>query len=58
MSGADLREIVQRTLGETARQEGYRQQTDLVETQDLLCVLEEYRKIKGVVEKIRYGQYL
>jgi len=29
-----------------------------VETQDLLRVIEEYRKIKEVVEKIRYGQYL
>jgi len=30
----------------------------LVETQDLLRVIEEYRKFKEVVEKIRYGQYL
>ncbi len=58
MSGADLAEIVQRTLEEKARLEGYGQQPTLVETQDLLRVIEEYRKIKEVVEKIRYGQYL
>jgi ATP-dependent 26S proteasome regulatory subunit len=58
MSGADLHEIVQRTLEEKARQEGCGEQPGLVETQDLLRVIEEYRKIKEVVEKIRYGQYL
>lgn len=58
MSGADLYEIVQRTLEEKARLEGYGQVPGLVETQDLLRVIEEYRKIKEVVEKIRYGQYL
>lgn len=58
MSGADLSEIVQRTLEEKARLEGCGQQPGLVETQDLLRVIEEYRKIKEVIEKIRYGQYL
>ena len=58
MSGADIREIIQRTLEEKARLEGSGQQPDLVETKDLLRVIEEYRKIKEVVEKIRYGQYL
>lgn len=58
MSGADLFEIVQRTLEEKARLEGCGQQPGLVETQDLLRVIEEYRKIKEVIEKIRYGQYL
>ncbi len=58
MSGADLYEIVQRTLEEKARLDGCGQQPGLVETQDLLRVIEEYRKIKEVIEKIRYGQYL
>lgn len=58
MSGADLAEIVQRTLEEKARLEGSGESPGLVETQDLLRVIEDYRKIKEVVEKIRYGQYL
>jgi hypothetical protein len=29
-----------------------------VQTEDLLRVIEDYRRIKEVVEKIRYGQYL
>jgi len=53
-----LREIVQRALEEKARLEGRGEDPGLVETQDLLRVIEEYRKIKDVVEKIRYGQYL
>ncbi|MGH7370481.1 MAG: hypothetical protein ACREJK_01350, partial [Candidatus Methylomirabilales bacterium] len=58
MSGGDLHEIVQRTLEEKARLEGSGHEPSLVETQDLLRVIEEYRKIKEVIEKIRYGQYL
>jgi transitional endoplasmic reticulum ATPase len=58
MSGGDLHEIVQRTLEEKARLEGSGRDPGLVETQDLLRVIEDYRKIKEVVEKIRYGQYL
>ena len=58
MSGGDLHEIVQRTLEEKARLEGSGRDPGLVETQDLLRVIEEYRKIKEVVEKIHYGQYL
>jgi len=58
MSGGDLHEIVQRTLEEKARLEGSGHDPGLVETHDLLRVIEEYRKIKEVVEKIRYGQYL
>lgn len=58
MSGADLHEIVRRTLEEKARLEAYGEEPSLADTQDLLRVTEEYRKIKEVVEKIRYGQYL
>jgi ATP-dependent 26S proteasome regulatory subunit len=58
MSGADLREIVQRTLEEKARIEGRGDDPGLVETTDVLRVIEQYRKVKEIVEKIRYGQYL
>jgi hypothetical protein len=34
------------------------QQAGLVSTEDIQRVLEQYRRTKEVVEKIRYGQYL
>jgi len=58
MSGGDLTEIVQRALEEKARREGAEEQPGPVQTEDLLRVIEDYRRIKEVVEKIRYGQYL
>jgi hypothetical protein len=58
MSGGDLAEIVQRALEEKARREGAGEQPGPVQTEDLLRVIEDYRRIKEVVEKIRYGQYL
>ncbi|MGH7363344.1 MAG: ATP-binding protein [Candidatus Methylomirabilales bacterium] len=58
MSGGDLAEILQRALEEKARREGAGEQPGPVETDDILRVIEDYRRIKEVVEKIRYGQYL
>ncbi|HEV8664055.1 MAG TPA: AAA family ATPase [Candidatus Methylomirabilis sp.] len=58
LSGGDLAEIVQRALEEKARCEGAGEQPGPVETDDILRVIEDYRRIKEVVEKIRYGQYL
>lgn len=58
MSGADIVEIIQRTLEEKARLEGSGEQPGLVTTGDLQKVIEDYRRTKEVVEKIRYGQYL
>lgn len=58
MSGGDLGEIIQRALEEKARREGAGEQPGPVETDDILRVIEDYRRIKEVVEKIRYGQYL
>lgn len=58
MSGGDLAEILQRTLEEKARREGAGESPGPVETEDILRVIEDYRRIKEVVEKIRYGQYL
>ena len=58
MSGGDLGEIIQRALEEKARCEGAGERPGPVETDDVLRVIEDYRRIKEVVEKIRYGQYL
>ena len=30
----------------------------LVSTSDLLDAIDDYKRVRGVVEKIRYGQYL
>jgi len=33
-------------------------EASLVSTQDLLEAIDRYKRVRGVVEKIRYGQYL
>ncbi len=58
MSGADIAEIVQKVLEGKVQQEGAGTQPGLVTTEDLQHAIEEYRKTKEVIEKIRYGQYL
>jgi ATP-dependent 26S proteasome regulatory subunit len=58
MSGADVAEIVQKVLEGKVQQEGAGTQPGLVTTEDLQHAIEEYRKTKEVIEKIRYGQYL
>ena len=58
LSSADLAEIVQKSLEEKVRQEGSGAQPGPVTTEDMQRAIEEYRKTKEVIEKIRYGQYL
>jgi ATP-dependent 26S proteasome regulatory subunit len=58
MSGADLAEIVQKVLEGKVQQEGAGTQPGPVTTEDMQRIIEEYRKTKEVIEKIRYGQYL
>lgn len=58
MNGADLAEIVQKALEEKVHQEGSGAQPGPVTTEDMQRTIEEYRKTKEVIEKIRYGQYL
>ena len=58
MSGADLAEIVQKVLEVKVQQEGAGTQPSPVTTEDMQRTIEEYRKTKEVIEKIRYGQYL
>jgi transitional endoplasmic reticulum ATPase len=58
MSGADLAEIVQKVLEGKVQQEGAGLQPGPVSTEDMQRTIEEYRKTKEVIEKIRYGQYL
>jgi transitional endoplasmic reticulum ATPase len=58
MSGADIAEIVQKVLEGKAHQEGAGFQPGPVTTEDVQRAIEDYRKTKEIIEKIRYGQYL
>jgi transitional endoplasmic reticulum ATPase len=58
LNSADLAEIVQKSLEEKVRQEGAGAQPGPVATADMQRAVEDYRKTKEIIEKIRYGQYL
>jgi ATP-dependent 26S proteasome regulatory subunit len=58
MSGADLSVIVRRALEVKVRAAAERPEVPLVSTEDLLDAIDGYKGVRGVVEKIRYGQYL
>ena len=58
MSGADLSEIVRRALENKVHRAATGGATAPVTTDDLLVTIDAYKRVRGVVEKIRYGQYL
>jgi ATP-dependent 26S proteasome regulatory subunit len=58
MSGGEIRDILRRALEEKVHAAGQGQEPGLVTTPDLLRQVDVYRRIRAVVEKIRYGQYL
>jgi proteasome regulatory subunit len=58
MSGAEIAEVLRRALEQKVQAAGQVQDQSLVTTQDLLQQIDAYRRIRAVVEKIRYGQYL
>jgi len=58
MSGADISDILRRALESKAHREGAGDAAALVTTTDLLEAVDGYKRVRGVVEKIRYGQYL
>jgi ATP-dependent 26S proteasome regulatory subunit len=58
MSGADLSEILRKALETKVHRAAAEEQTSLVTTADLLDAIDGYKRVRGVVEKIRYGQYL
>jgi hypothetical protein len=58
MSGADLSEIVRRALEAKVHHAAANGDAPLVTTDDLLVTVDAYKRVRGVVEKIRYGQYL
>jgi proteasome regulatory subunit len=58
MSGAEIGEVVRRALESKVHRAGAGEDGGLVSTLDLLNEIDGYREIRGVVEKIRFGQYL
>jgi proteasome regulatory subunit len=58
MNGAETSEVLRRALERKVQAAGEGRDAGLVTTPDLLQELEGYRRIRRVIEKIRYGQYL
>ena len=58
MSGGDISDILRRALEAKVHATGDGAPATLVTTDDLLTAIETYKRVRGVVEKIRYGQYL
>ncbi|HTO13113.1 MAG TPA: ATP-binding protein [Candidatus Binatia bacterium] len=58
MSGADISEIIRRALEAKVHHSGAGAEPGPVTTDDLLVSIDAYKRVRGVVEKIRYGQYL
>jgi ATP-dependent 26S proteasome regulatory subunit len=58
MSGADISEILRRALESKVHGEAEGATPGPVTTDDLLVSIDAYKRVRGVVEKIRYGQYL
>jgi proteasome regulatory subunit len=57
MSGADISVIVRRALEAKVYRAGA-DEAARVATSDVLEAVDTYKRVRGVVEKIRYGQYL
>lgn len=58
MSGADISEIFRRALEAKVHQAAGGGSPSPVTTEDVLVAIDAYKRVRGVVEKIRYGQYL
>ncbi|HYB43459.1 MAG TPA: ATP-binding protein [Candidatus Methylomirabilis sp.] len=58
MSGAEIAEMLRRALEQKVHTAWQGRDAGLVTTQDILQQIDAYRRIRVVVEKIRYGQYL
>jgi ATP-dependent 26S proteasome regulatory subunit len=58
MSGADISDGLRRALEGKVHRAAEGAPESLVTTADLLVAIDAYKRVRGVVEKIRYGQYL
>jgi hypothetical protein len=58
MSGGDISDILRRALETKVHASAEGENPTPVTTDDLLVAIDTYKRVRGVVEKIRYGQYL
>jgi ATP-dependent 26S proteasome regulatory subunit len=58
LSGGDISDILRRALESKVHGSVDGATAPVVSTDDLLQAVEIYKRVRGVVEKIRYGQYL
>ena len=58
MTGADISEILRKALETKVHRAAQDGSASLVTTSELLDAIDDYKRVRGVVEKIRYGQYL
>ena len=58
MSGGEVAEVMRRALEAKVHQAGSGQEPGLVRTADLLTAVDDSRRVRDVMVKIRYGQYL
>jgi len=58
LTGAEISELLRRALERKVHAASEGRDEGLVTTQDLLQQIDGYRRIREVVEKLRYGQYL
>jgi ATP-dependent 26S proteasome regulatory subunit len=58
MSGSEIAQVLRRALEEKVQEAVEGRGDGLVTTADLLRQIDAHRRIRAVVEKIRYGQYL
>jgi ATP-dependent 26S proteasome regulatory subunit len=58
MSGADISVILRRALAAKVHAAAEGATPPPVNTDDLIVAIDDYRRVRSVVEKIRYGQYL
>ena len=58
MSGGDISDILRRALESKVHGARDEHRPTVVSTEELLLAVETYKRVRGVVEKIRYGQYL
>jgi ATP-dependent 26S proteasome regulatory subunit len=58
MSGGDISDILRRAIEAKVHGSVDGKDTSIVSTDELLLAIETYKRVRGVVEKIRYGQYL
>jgi ATP-dependent 26S proteasome regulatory subunit len=58
MSGGEVAEVMRRALEAKVHQAGSGREPGLVRTADLLTAVDDSRRVRDVMVKIRYGQYL